>query len=101
LHLGVWEITSMYPYVTANSHQTDEVNRAMDFFLNLIKNLLAPKITNLLQFHCPIQYACQMQVSDLSQIFFKRPALDFGGAFFTVVVKEGSSKIVHIDFNDN
>ena len=29
-----------------------------------------------------------------------RPALDFKGAFFTIAVKEGSSEIVHIDWND-
>lgn len=30
-----------------------------------------------------------------------RPALDFGGAFFTVAVKEGTSERVHLDFNDD
>lgn len=29
-----------------------------------------------------------------------RPALDFQGAFFTVAVKEGSSKIVDVDWGD-
>jgi hypothetical protein len=31
----------------------------------------------------------------------KRPALDFKGAFFTVAVKEGSSEVIHIDWNDS
>jgi hypothetical protein len=31
----------------------------------------------------------------------KRPDLQFGGAFFTVAVKEGSSEVVHLDFNDD
>jgi hypothetical protein len=30
-----------------------------------------------------------------------RPSLAFGGAFFTVAVKEGSSEVVHLDFNDD
>ncbi|KAJ7065148.1 hypothetical protein B0H15DRAFT_807704 [Mycena belliarum] len=30
-----------------------------------------------------------------------RPALDFGGLFFTIAVKEGSSERIHIDWNDN
>jgi len=30
-----------------------------------------------------------------------RPALDFGGAFFAVAVKEGSSEVIHLDFNDD
>ena len=37
----------------------------------------------------------------LGDKFASRPNLDFGGAFFTVAVKEGSSEIVHIDFNDD
>ena len=31
----------------------------------------------------------------------ERPNLDFGGLFFTIAVKEGSSEIFHIDWNDN
>jgi hypothetical protein len=30
-----------------------------------------------------------------------RPAFDFGGPFFTIAVKEGSSEIDHIDWNDD
>jgi hypothetical protein len=29
-----------------------------------------------------------------------RPALDYGGAFFTIAVKEGTSEKIHIDWND-
>ncbi|KAJ7888160.1 hypothetical protein B0H14DRAFT_2337331, partial [Mycena olivaceomarginata] len=28
------------------------------------------------------------------------PILDFGGLWFTVAVKEGSSEIIHLDFNN-
>jgi len=31
----------------------------------------------------------------------EQPALDFGGSFFIVAVKEGSSEILHINFNDD
>jgi hypothetical protein len=31
----------------------------------------------------------------------ERPNLDFGGLFFTIAVKEGSSDRFHIDWNDN
>jgi hypothetical protein len=37
----------------------------------------------------------------LAKEFATRPALDFGGVFFTVAVKEGSSEIIHLDFNDD
>jgi len=30
-----------------------------------------------------------------------RPALNFRGAFFIVAIKEGSSEILHLDFNDD
>ncbi len=36
----------------------------------------------------------------LAGTFQTRPTLNFGGTFFTVAVKEGSSERVHIDFND-
>ena len=31
----------------------------------------------------------------------QRPALDFGGAFYCVAVKEGVSERIHVDFNDS
>ena len=37
----------------------------------------------------------------LAEEFKKRPALQFGGAFFTVAIKEGSSEVIHLDFNDD
>lgn len=37
----------------------------------------------------------------LANEFVTRPALDFQGVFFTVAVKEGSSELVHLDFNDH
>lgn len=39
--------------------------------------------------------------SELEAKFASRPNLDFDGTFFTVAVKEGSSEVVHIDFNDD
>lgn len=33
--------------------------------------------------------------------FSNRPALDFGGPFFTLAIKEGASENLHIDFNDD
>jgi hypothetical protein len=61
LHLGVWEVYRSTPCISTNSRQPEEVIIAMDIFLNLIKKYIAPKISNLLQTHCPIQYARQMQ----------------------------------------
>ncbi|KAF8160296.1 hypothetical protein BJ912DRAFT_1026541 [Pholiota molesta] len=61
LHLGVWEVYRSTPCISTNSPQPEEVIIAMDIFLNLIKKYVAPEISNLLQTHCPIQYARQMQ----------------------------------------
>ncbi|KAJ7822465.1 hypothetical protein B0H14DRAFT_2281311, partial [Mycena olivaceomarginata] len=33
--------------------------------------------------------------------FCRCPNLDFGGLFFTVAVKEGSSEVLHVDWNNN
>ncbi|KAJ7142159.1 hypothetical protein C8R46DRAFT_886706 [Mycena filopes] len=30
-----------------------------------------------------------------------RPDMDFGGTFYTMAVKEGSSERIHVDWNDN
>jgi hypothetical protein len=54
LHLGVWEITSSTPYITSNSkNQHPTTIAAMDGFLLLVKELVAPKIYRLLQLHSP------------------------------------------------
>jgi hypothetical protein len=37
----------------------------------------------------------------LAEEFLARPNLDFGGLFFTIAVKEGSSERFHVDWNDN
>ena len=40
-------------------------------------------------------------MTNLTEELKNRPALQFGGAFFTVAVKEGSSEEIHLDFNDD
>jgi hypothetical protein len=40
-------------------------------------------------------------MTTLADELANRPALSFGGAFFTVAVKEGSSELLHLDFNDD
>ena len=38
---------------------------------------------------------------NLADLLADRPALEFGVAFFTIAVKEGSSELIHLDFNDD
>lgn len=37
----------------------------------------------------------------MAKEFKEQPYLDFDGAFFTVAIKEGSSEIFHLDWNDD
>ena len=124
LHLGVWELYDEKPRVTSDSrNQSPEVVQAIDDFLLIIQQRIAPRLKNLLKEFCPQQHELQMRYvfinfylvlnniyiycrahkrvqRRLHKEFKGRPALDFGGPFFTVAVKEGSSENIHIDFND-
>jgi hypothetical protein len=37
----------------------------------------------------------------VKKAILERPALDFGRAFFTLTIKEGSHEIIHVDWNDD
>lgn len=67
LHLGVWETYRMLPIVTSNSRdQPREVISAMDDFLSLVGQLIAPKIRNLLRQYFPAQYSRQQRYNEIS-----------------------------------
>ncbi len=62
LHLGIWEAYSKQPFVTSDSRaQSSDVIVAMDKFLYLIRQLIAPKLLNLLKRDYPQQYERQMR----------------------------------------
>lgn len=62
LHLGIWELYKKRPIVTADTrNQTEDVIIAMDNFLYLIGELIAPKLKNLLKTKYPQQYERQMR----------------------------------------
>jgi hypothetical protein len=77
LHLGVWEVYRSTPCISTDSRQPEEVIIAMDIFLNLIKKYIAPEISNLLQTHCPIQYAHQMQYTLFCAFIYMLNMLNF------------------------
>ena len=124
LHLGIWELYSANPRVTEDSrNQSNQVIKAMDRFLRILNASISPKIFNILQSHYRLQLDRQLLwvsiIFSTSRFFYSksraynrvmkilakelanRPALQFGGAFFTVAAKEGSSEIIHLDFNDD
>jgi len=61
LHLGVWELYASNPRITGDStNQNDDVVKAMDRFLGIVNNCIAPKIFNILRSHYPRQLERQL-----------------------------------------
>ncbi|KAJ7441861.1 hypothetical protein FB451DRAFT_1057941, partial [Mycena latifolia] len=114
LHLGVWELFMNTPLITTDSRQTlqsdrevrAEVVEAIDALCRLIRKLMVPRLQRLMDAHTPVAltffYRIHARVRHfLGKALAQRPDMDFGGLFFTIAVKEGSSERVHIDWNDN
>ncbi|KJA16317.1 hypothetical protein HYPSUDRAFT_71417 [Hypholoma sublateritium FD-334 SS-4] len=109
LHLGSWSINQAKPIITAHSRaptQSKEAEKAIDAFLKTVNKYVAPRIETFFKDNFPDQYnrqkrAYQHVACKLKNAYTSRPELNFGGTFFTVAVKEGSSERVHIDFNDD
>ncbi|KAJ7178437.1 hypothetical protein C8R43DRAFT_942122 [Mycena crocata] len=105
-HFGVWGLFSLQPHVTAESIQKLEVQDALDALLTEVKVSVVPFMERLMHQYAPEQERIQKRIHDrnlflLAKEFALRPALDFGGLFTTIAMKEGSSDIIHIDWNDN
>lgn len=114
MHLGVWELFALVPRITADSIQSRqrnletraEVVDAMDALCKVIRQLVVPKLERLMDIHVPGQRRVQERIHArvrelLASELMARPDMDFGGLFYTVAVKEGSSERIHIDWNDN
>ncbi|KAG1720981.1 uncharacterized protein EDB91DRAFT_1256737 [Suillus paluster] len=107
LHLGVWEVQQSFPKVTRDTRlQTPEALSAIDRLLLAVGTHVAPKILALLQRYAPKQLDRQLRTNKvikrlLRQEFLLRPALDFRGAFFCFAIKEGTSEVIHLDWNDD
>ncbi|KAJ7126520.1 hypothetical protein C8R43DRAFT_897615 [Mycena crocata] len=105
-HFGVWGFFSLQPHVTAESIQKPEAQDALDALLTEVKVSVVPFMERLMHQYAPEQERIQKRIHDrnlflLAKEFVLRPALDFGGLFTTIAMKEGSSDIIHIDWNDN
>ncbi|KAG2045551.1 hypothetical protein BDR06DRAFT_900556, partial [Suillus hirtellus] len=127
-HFGIWQVQQPRPVVTQETRKQGPAElKAIDKFLSAVKRHVAPKITALLQHYAPKQHERQQRCVILQSNYtmlipaitfrayrfittrntvvkdaiLKRPALDFSGAFFTLAVKEGTSEIIHIDWNDD
>jgi hypothetical protein len=123
-HLGTWSITATRPRITAEScHHNPMVAQAVDKFLRAVKKHIAPVVNHLLFLYAPqcwrrqqrcavifytglsLTFLFDRAVSRVRQLLRRqlgaRPSFDFGGPFFTIAVKEGSSDVLHIDWNDD
>ncbi|KAK7443178.1 hypothetical protein VKT23_015776 [Stygiomarasmius scandens] len=114
VHLGVWQLYSSEPMITSSSRflkqRSSDVLELLDKFLMLLRNILAPIIRSIYQIHLPHLWARQQKahryvnanIRPTHQAEYEsRLALDFNGAFFGAAVKEGSSEIFHVDWNDD
>ncbi|RDB23100.1 hypothetical protein Hypma_009953 [Hypsizygus marmoreus] len=107
LHLGIWEVYSDQPHLTRDTvNQEPLVKETIARLLAILREEVAPKLAQLLQQHHPRQWERQLTAyarvrEVLGQQLQEMPWLDFGGAFFTVAVKVGSSERWHIDWNDD
>ncbi|KAJ7132011.1 hypothetical protein C8R44DRAFT_730766 [Mycena epipterygia] len=77
----------------------------MNRFLALIKLHLVPRARALLHYHAPQQLKTLEPIyarvkSILGDELAARDCIDWEGIFFCAAVKEGSSEIIHIDWND-
>ncbi|KAK7006115.1 hypothetical protein R3P38DRAFT_2793880 [Favolaschia claudopus] len=111
-HFGIWQHYALLPYITLDSLQGDLkgdryllVIQRMDEFLSLVKKYIVPAVERMLQWYAPQQIQILEPVYEkvletLGPQLHERPALNFGGLFFTIAAKEGSSERIHLDFFD-
>ncbi|KAF6749787.1 hypothetical protein DFP72DRAFT_818552, partial [Ephemerocybe angulata] len=107
LHVGTWHLSARQPMITKDTRQEDpHLRHLMGKFVSIIRDEVAPAIAKLQKLWCSatwkkLQRARQYVKARVRDPHGQWPLVDFGGAFFAVAVKEGSSEIPHIDFNDH
>ncbi|KAG2045680.1 hypothetical protein BDR06DRAFT_965608 [Suillus hirtellus] len=106
LHLGVWEVQQSFPKVTRDTRlQSPKTIQAIDRLFVVIGIHVVPKILALLKRYAPKQLDRQLRTNRvvkrlLRKEFLLMPSLDFNGAFFCLAIKDGTSEIIHVDWND-
>ncbi|KAJ7814762.1 hypothetical protein B0H14DRAFT_3746961 [Mycena olivaceomarginata] len=111
-HFGVWSVFQNEPMLSTDTRQPTKCATQqailiplIDKLLRLVQKHMVPRARRIIERHAPQQLQILAPVYDrvktvLAEEFAARPALDFGGLWFMVAVKEGSSEIIHLDFND-
>ncbi|KAK7434876.1 hypothetical protein VKT23_019979 [Stygiomarasmius scandens] len=113
-HLGVWMHYSLTPMISGDARlhtqRSQEVVDALDRFLQVLKDILVPLIRSVYQIYFPHLWDHQVKARCFVRTHF-RPGhreefeacvtLDFEGSFFCAAIKEGSSELWHVDWNDD
>ncbi|KAK7464174.1 hypothetical protein VKT23_006340 [Stygiomarasmius scandens] len=113
-HLGVWMHYSLTPMITGDARlrtqRSQHIVDAMDRFLQVLKDILVPLIRSVYKIYFPNLWDRQVKAQSFVRTHF-RPghreefeacvALDFEGSFFCAAIKEGSSELWHVDWNDD
>ncbi|KAI0044869.1 hypothetical protein FA95DRAFT_1496441 [Auriscalpium vulgare] len=103
LHIGAWGINGNFLKITRDSYvQKPETLEAMDAFLGAFKKYVAPRIRQTLNQHNPEQARTVERCAEhVRRLVNFREALDFNGACLCIAIKQGSSELIHVDFNDH
>ncbi|KAJ3751746.1 hypothetical protein EV360DRAFT_56395 [Lentinula raphanica] len=108
IHVGIWEKFAREPRLTAETwkKQNQEVKDLMAQLLGILSSKVAPRMAALLQTYYPSVWERQQRAllrvrKVLADEFAEMPWLDFGGAFFAVAIKTGSSERDHLDWSDD
>lgn len=121
-HFGIWQKYAKRPQITADTKdQNEAVTILLKEFLTIISTDIAPQVARLYEKYYPTEWKTQQMYVPFKSVFtcfdlfsrawgrvksiFKKkllehPYLDFGGAFFAIAVKEGSSDVDHLDWTD-
>ncbi|KAK7442562.1 hypothetical protein VKT23_016160 [Stygiomarasmius scandens] len=113
-HLGVWMHYSLTPMISGDARlqtqRSQVVVEALDRFLQLLKDILVPLIRSVYAIYFPHLWTRQVKAHHFVRKHFRpghreefeaRVALDFEGSFFCAAIKEGSSELWHVDWNDD
>ncbi|KAJ3965579.1 hypothetical protein EV361DRAFT_810472 [Lentinula raphanica] len=108
IHVGIWEKFSNYPRLTTETWkmQNQYVKELMTQLIGLLSKKVAPRMVSILRTFYPQVWERQERAlnrvrSLLAAEFAEMPWLDFGGAFFAVAIKTGSSERDHLDWSDD
>ncbi|KAJ3755616.1 hypothetical protein EV360DRAFT_49434 [Lentinula raphanica] len=108
IHVGIWEKYANQPRLTAETWkmQNHTVRALMAQSIGLLSTNIAPRMVSILRTFYPEVWERQQRAlnrvrSVLAAELAEMAWLDFGGAFFAVAIKTGSSEIDHLDWSDD